>query len=108
MRDIVRIHDCVRGGMATMDRIDDGGALNLPTGVLTSLVELGTAVAELCGYAPRVEGIPDRPSGGYAHAGNTQKQTNLGFTPAIMRKAGLRRALHRYERFGVGRDARTR
>jgi hypothetical protein len=61
--------------------------------------------------------MSDKSSGVYARGGNTLKQTNLGCTPAITLKAGLRRALHRYERFGegtrtaadrLGRDARTR
>jgi hypothetical protein len=61
--------------------------------------------------------MSDKPSGVYARGGNTQKRTNLGFTPAITLKPGLSGALHRYERIGegtrtaadrFGRDARTR
>jgi nucleoside-diphosphate-sugar epimerase len=102
MRGFIHIDDCVRGVIATMDRIDDGDALNLSTGVLTSFVDLATVTAELCGYAPRIEGMSDKPSGVYARGGDTQKPTSFGFAPAITLGTGLRRALRRYERLGVG------
>ena len=117
MRDFIHIDDCVRGVIATMDRIDDGDALNLSTGVLTSFGELATVAAELCGYAPRIEGMSDKPSGVYACGGDPQKQTSFGLAPAFTFEAGLRRSLHRYERLGegsgtadnrVGGNARTR
>jgi nucleoside-diphosphate-sugar epimerase len=104
MRDFIHIDDCVRGVITTMDRIDDGDALNLSTGVLTSFVELVTAAAELCGYSPQVEGMADKPSGVHARGGDTQKQTSLGFSPAIRLKSGLGRILHCYELLGVGQE----
>lgn len=101
MRDFIHIDDCVQGVIATMDKINDGDALNLSTGALTSFVELVTAAAELCGYSPQIEGIADKPSGVHARGGDTQKQTSLGFAPAITLEAGLRRTLRRYELGGV-------
>ncbi len=39
MRDFIHIDDCVRGVIATMDKIDNGDAVNLSTGIYTSFIE---------------------------------------------------------------------
>ena len=40
MRDFIHIDDCVSGVLTTMDKIDDGDAINLSSGIYTSFIEL--------------------------------------------------------------------
>jgi GDP-L-fucose synthase len=96
MRDFIHIDDCVRGVTLTMDKIDDGDAINLSTGVLTSFIEFARTSAELCGYAPVVKGIHDKPTGVHARGGDTKKQRAMGFTHAIDLRTGIERAINYY------------
>ncbi len=98
MRDFIHIDDCVKGAVATMDQIDDADAVNLSTGLLTSFIDFARTAAKLCGYAPEVRGMSDKPAGVHARGGDTQKQRKLGFTHAIDFETGIRRALEYYER----------
>jgi nucleoside-diphosphate-sugar epimerase len=96
MRDFIHIDDCVRGVVTTMDKIDNGDAINLSTGVLTSFIEFARTAAECCGYSPLVTGMEDRPSGVYARGGDTNKQKTLGFTHTIELRSGVERAIDYY------------
>jgi GDP-L-fucose synthase len=98
MRDFVHIDDCVRGVIVTMDKIDDGGAVNLSTGIYTSFKQFAAIAAEACGYAPRIEGTSDKPEGVFARGGDTTKQEALGFTHDISIRDGITRAVRHYER----------
>jgi GDP-L-fucose synthase len=93
MRDFIHIDDCVRGVVLTMDQIDDASAVNLSTGKFTSFIQFAEKAAHLCGYAPEVRGMTDKPSGVFARGGDTTKQNALGFTPAIAFETGIQRAL---------------
>jgi len=96
MRDFIHIDDCVRGALLTMDRIEDGDAVNLSTGLFTSFIEFARLAAELVGYRPTVRGMSDMPAGVFARGGDTAKQKALGFTPEIDFKTGIARALALY------------
>jgi GDP-L-fucose synthase len=98
MRDFIHIDDCVAGTVATMDKIDDGEAVNLSTGLYTSFIEFARMAAELVGYRPEVRGMSDKPTGVYARGGDTAKQKALGFSHTIDFAVGLRRALDYYSR----------
>jgi GDP-L-fucose synthase len=98
MRDFIHIDDCVAGVVATMDKIDDGDAVNLSTGLYTSFIELARKAAELVGYRPEVRGMLDKPAGVHARAGDTTKQKALGFAYTIDFTTGIRRALDYYSR----------
>lgn len=93
MRDFIHIEDCVDGALATMDRIDDGDALNLSTGVYTSFRQFARMAAESVGYSPEVVGMSDKPSGVFARGGDTAKQAAFGFRAKITFDAGIRMAL---------------
>lgn len=105
-RDFIHIDDCVRGVLTTMDKIDDGDAINLSTGTYTSFIEFAQLAAELLGYRPEVTGLPDQPAGVYARAGDTEKQRALGFRHAIDFRVGVERALRYYEARGPGSPRR--
>jgi nucleoside-diphosphate-sugar epimerase len=93
MRDFIHIDDCVDGAMSTMDRIDDGDALNLSTGIFTSFKEFARMAAEALGYSPKVVGLSDQPSGVFARGGDTAKQEALGFRAKTTFDEGIRMAL---------------
>src|SRR4029079_2159446 len=78
MRDFIHIDDCVAGVIATMDKIHDGDAVNLSTGIYTSFIEFALMAAKTCGYLPEVTGMSEQPSGVHARGGDIQKQQELG------------------------------
>jgi GDP-L-fucose synthase len=81
-----------------MDQIDDGGALNLSTGIFSSFIEFARLAAELAGYRPEVTGMSDKPAGVHARGGDTSKQKQLGFQYQMGFREGIRRALDYYTR----------
>lgn len=93
MRDFIHIEDCVDGVLATMDKIDDGAAVNLSTGRYTSFIELARMAARAAGYDPEVTGMSDKPEGVFARGGDTSLQRAMGFTPRISLEDGVRLAL---------------
>lgn len=89
MRDFIHIEDCVDGVLSTMDRIDDGEALNLSTGIYTSFKDFAREAAAAVGYHPEVIGLSAQPSGVFARAGDTARQKSLGFHPTIPFSQGI-------------------
>jgi GDP-L-fucose synthase len=96
MRDFIHIEDCVDGVMTMIDRIDDGGAVNLSTGILTSFIDFAKLAAGIVGYCPEVMGLSDKPAGVHARGGDTAKQSHLGFQHKIDFQAGIEQALRYY------------
>lgn len=97
MRDFIHIEDCVTGVLLTCEKIDDGDAVNLSTGVYTNFKQFAAMAAKACGYSPRVEGMSDMPSGVFARGGDTEKQRALGFKYSVSFEEGIRRAVSYYE-----------
>lgn len=98
MRDFIHIEDCVDGILLTMDKVDNGDAINLSTGIYTSFKEFAGLAAGICGYEPEVVGLSDKPEGVFARAGDPTKQKELGFTYKIDFKAGVERGIEYYSR----------
>jgi GDP-L-fucose synthase len=98
LRDFIHITDCVEGVVATMDKIDDAGALNLSTAIYTSFKEFAGLAAQICGYHPEIMGISDKPSGVFARAGDTTKQQSYGFRFNISLREGIERAMAYFDR----------
>ncbi|MBX4187723.1 MAG: NAD-dependent epimerase/dehydratase family protein [Candidatus Doudnabacteria bacterium] len=94
MRDFIHIEDCVKGVLATKDKIDDGSAINLSSGVFTSFIDLAQKVTNLVGYNPEVKGKSDKPEGVFARGGDITKQLALGFKPSISLEDGIRGCLN--------------
>ena len=93
MRDFIYIDDCVKGAVATMDKIDNGDALNLSTGLFTSFKTFARMAAESLGYRPEVVGLSSEPAGVFARAGDTAKQEGLGFKASTDFLTGIKKAL---------------
>ena len=87
MRDFIHSEDCVDGVLATLDKIHDGDALNLSTGIYTSFKEFARMAAECCGYSPEVVGLSDSQ-------------------PACLRAGEIRRSRSRW-RSGVRSRSKT-
>ena len=100
MRDFIHVDDCIRGVLTMMDRIEDGSAVNLSTGILTSFTDLAAMAAELAGWRPAVRGLAGQPEGVFARGGDTRLQESLGFRAAIPLPEGLARALAHLDRAG--------
>jgi nucleoside-diphosphate-sugar epimerase len=98
MRDFIHIEDCVDGILTTMDKIDDGGAVNLSTGIFTSFIEFAQLAADVLGYHPEVRGLSDKPAGVHARGGDTAKQKQLGFEYKIDFRSGVEAALKYYSK----------
>jgi nucleoside-diphosphate-sugar epimerase len=96
MRDFIHIEDCVDGVMTMIDQIDDGGAVNLSTGVFTRFIDFARLAAAITGYHPDVRGLSDKPAGVHARGGDTAKQRQLGFQHRIDFRTGIERALTYY------------
>jgi GDP-L-fucose synthase len=96
-RDFIHIADCVAGVIATMDKIDDGDAFNLSTGIYTSFIDFARMAAEVCGYCPVVSGMSDKPTGVHARGGDTKKQIAFDFNHSINFRTGIERALAYYD-----------
>jgi GDP-L-fucose synthase len=96
MRDFIHIEDCVDGVLTTMDKIDDGDALNLSTGIYTSFKQFARIAAEECGYQPEIQGLSSQPAGVFARGGCTRKQEQFGFRCSIPFRDGIRSALKYY------------
>jgi nucleoside-diphosphate-sugar epimerase len=93
MRDFIHISDCVRGVITTMDKIDNGEAINLSTGTLISFKQFAKIACNLCGYDPVIVGSTDKPSGVFARGGDKAKQVKLGFEYEIDFKEGVKQGL---------------
>jgi nucleoside-diphosphate-sugar epimerase len=100
MRDFIHVDDCIRGVLTMMERIEDGSAVNLSTGILTSFIALAGMAAELAGWRPAVRGLEGQPEGVFARGGDTRLQDSLGFRAAIPLTEGLARALAHLDRAG--------
>ena len=96
MRDFIHIEDCVSGILATMDKIDNGDALNLSTGILTSFMDFVKIAAEVCGFNPEVIGTSNKPEGVFARGGDVTKQQQLGFEYQTSFRQGIEQALKYY------------
>jgi len=97
MRDFIHIEDCVDGVLMTMDKINNGDALNLSTGVFTSFKEFARLAAKTCGYQPEIEGTSNRPEGVFARGGDFAKQRDYGFRHKVSLQSGIAKAISYYD-----------
>ena len=96
-RDFIHINDCVDGVTSTMDKINDGSAINLSTGKLTSFKEFVKITSNILGFNPNIEGTSNKPEGVFARGGDTQLQNQLGFKSKITFTNGIKEALNYFD-----------
>jgi GDP-L-fucose synthase len=88
-RDFVHIKDVVSCVMTTYEQIEDGTALNISSGKLTTFKSLARMACELAGWNPEIVGMTDKPEGVFARGGDTSLQEKMGFTPSIGLEQGV-------------------
>jgi nucleoside-diphosphate-sugar epimerase len=94
MRDFIYIDDCIEGVFQTMDKINDGSALNLSTGIFTSFIEFTKQACNILGYNPDVEGVSNKPEGVFARGGDTTKQKKFGFYSKVKLEDGIKKTFN--------------
>ena len=79
-----------------MNRIEDGSALNLSTGIFTSFVDFVETAADILGFQPKVVGTSNTPEGVFARGGDTTRQQQFGFEAPTHFRTGIEQALTFY------------
>ena len=97
-RDFIYIDDCIEGVYKTMDKINDGSAVNLSTGKLTSFIEFAKKTCDIIGFTPKIEGTATKPEGVFARGGDVTKQHKLGFKHSTKFDDGIKKALTFFEK----------
>ena len=97
-RDFIYIDDCIEGVYKTMDKINDGSAMNLSTGKLTSFIEFAKKTCDIIGFTPKIEGTATKPEGVFARGGDVTKQHKLGFKYSTEFDDGIKKALTFFEK----------
>lgn len=93
-RDFVHIDDCIEGLIVVCRNIEDAGAVNLASGVLTTFRDLASLMIRLEGYEGEVKGTDDRPVGvANRVSGGGRAKSLLGWEPQIGIEAGMSRVL---------------
>ena len=94
MRDFIFIDDCVRAVIKTMDKINDGSALNLSSGKYKNFRNFAQLAAKIIGFKPKIEGARNTPEGVFARAGDISKQKKFGITHKIELESGIKKCLN--------------
>ena len=94
MRDFIHIDDCVMGVIKTMDKIDNGEAINLSTGKYTSFIEFLKISRDIIGNDFKIVTKKSKPVGVFARGGCTKKQRKLGFKYQVDLKLGIDRGIN--------------
>lgn len=93
-RDFVHIDDCVDVMIRVLEAIEDGSAVNIGSGTLTTFLEVARRFADLAGYHPEIKPLIDKPVGVQARYADTARATSLlGWTPSISLDEGFGRVL---------------
>ena len=88
----------MNGIYQTMDKINDGSAVNLSTGKLTSFIDFAKKTCNILGFNPKVEGTESKPEGVFARGGDVTKQHELGFKHSTKFDDGIKKALIYFEK----------
>ncbi len=91
-RDFIHIDDCVDAMFRALDAIDDGSAVNLGSGKLTTFKQVAGMFARLAGYKPEIKGLIDKPTGVHSRYANMDRAHRvLDWKPKISLEEGLKR-----------------
>lgn len=97
-RDFVHIDDCVDVMVRVLDVIEDGSAINIGSGRLTTFLDVARRFANLAGYQPEIQPLIDKPVGVQARYADTTRMTSLlDWSPAISLDEGFGRVLRAAE-----------
>lgn len=93
-RDFVHIDDCIDAMFLALERISDGSAVNIGSGILTSFRDAIEIFCDLAGYKPEIKPLLDKPVGVHSRYANIDyaKQI-LDWEPKISMREGFARVL---------------
>lgn len=98
VRDFVHIEDCIDAMLRAIDSIDDASAVNIGTGVPTDFLEVASLFAQISGYDPEIQTLPDKPEGPkYRCADPSRMEETLDWSPRITREEGFARVFSQIE-----------
>lgn len=91
-RDFVHIDDCVELMLLALDKINDGSAVNIGSGKITTFLEIIDLFTEFAGYNPPIKPLLDKPVGVHArHADMTYVFEDWGWKPKVSLREGMKR-----------------
>lgn len=91
-RDFVHIQDVMDCIFLAMDKIQDGTAINIGMGRLTTFLEIIEVLSQVAEYHPEIRPLPDKPVGVYSRYCNMDfVKEELGWEAKITMEEGMRR-----------------
>lgn len=91
-RDFVHIDDCIDCILFALDNINDGSAINIGSGKITSFLEIIDLFTEFAGYNPTIKPLLHKPVGVHARYANMDHVFNeMGWKPKISLREGMKR-----------------
>lgn len=91
-RDFVHIDDVIDCIHLAMGKIQDGSAINIGMGKLTSFLEIIEVLTDVAGYKPQVKPLLDKPVGVHSRYSNMDFVKNeLGWEASISVRQGMER-----------------
>lgn len=108
-RDFVHIDDCIEAILLTLNKVNDGSAVNIGSGKLINFREVARLFADLEGYDPEIKPLEDKPVGVHSRYADITHMTRiLNWEPRIRIEEGFARVLRvaherRVNGEGVGR-----
>ena len=95
-RDFVHIDDVIDCILLAMDNIDDGTAINIGMGRLTSFREIIDVFCQFANYSPKIKTLLDKPVGVHSRYCNMDfVKKKIGWQAKISLKEGLKRVYDR-------------
>jgi len=94
-RDFIYIDDFVSAMRLAIQKISDGGAVNIDTGQLTTFKEVAKIMAELVGYAPEIIGRTDKVEGSFAVYADPALLRSLGWRQKYTLQEGFAKILNK-------------
>jgi UDP-glucose 4-epimerase len=90
-RDFVHIEDCIDMFLIAIERIDDGSAVNIGSGEMTTFYRVAEIFAEIAGYGPEIIALKDKPMGVHSRYADITKAKSLEWSIKIPLEEGFRR-----------------
>jgi GDP-L-fucose synthase len=95
-REFIHVDDVVAAMLFLFERYDGAGIVNVGTGTDVSIRELAGLVAEEVGYTGEIRWDPSRPDGMPRKCLDTSMLEQMGFSPGIGLREGIRRTVREY------------
>lgn len=92
-RDFIHIEDCITLILEHSNKINDGSALNISTGIATNFNSLARMILDELGKNNVIKNSSEKPEGVFYRVGSTQIQKDNGFVYSIKLIDGIRETI---------------